>query len=131
MSGTVSLISSAAITQEELVAFLRVVGAVTNPDEVFDGRLSKGEGNVWIVLDNSEQYFEPHVAWSVAQKLGGDPRTTIVIEIGNAPESRQLAAEFACAFAKNWPCVVYDLVDTVYSAQELLELCRTGKCFNG
>lgn len=131
MPEPVSLISSADIKQEEFSTFLQQLGAVLHPDNVYDGRLSRGNFHVWISLDNSElKNFEADEIERITQQLGDMPQTHILLDVSKNPGSQQLAIEFACNFAKQWPCVVYDLCKNVYSAQELLNFYRNdqGQC---
>lgn len=129
MPEPVSLISSADIKQEEFFTFLKQLGTVLHPDNVYDARLSRGNLHVWITLDNSElKKIEVDETKRITQQLAGMPRTHILLDVSKTPGSQQLAIEFACKFAEQWPCVVYDL-GKIYSVQDLLELCRTERGF--
>ena len=128
MPEPVSLISSADIKQEEFSTFLQQLGAVLHPDHVYDGRLSRGNFHIWIALDNSElKNFETDEIKRITQQLADMPQTHILLDVSKNPGSQQLAIEFACKFAEQWPCVVYDLCKNVYLAQDLLDLCRNGQ----
>ena len=131
MPEPVSLISSADIKQKEFFTFLQQSGAVLHPDHVYDGRLSRGNFHVWIALDNSElKNFEADEIERIMQQLADMPQTHILLDVSKYSGSQQLAIEFACNFVEQWPCVIYDLCKNVYSAQELLDLCRNsqGQC---
>jgi CheY-like chemotaxis protein len=131
MAGTIAIISSTEIRRRELDRFLQEIGAVITSDDVFDGYLSIKRGDIWVAIDNESPQFEGYRdLQTIRQKLGGEPRTNIVVEIGNAPESQRLAVEFACKFVARWPSVVDDLVNKVYSSEELLALCQLGGEFS-
>lgn len=126
MPEPISLISSADVKPEEFESFLQQVGAVLHPDNLYDGRLSKGNINVWIALDNSElTNFDVEEIELITKQLDGSPQTHILLDVSKKLGSKQIALEFACKFATRWNCVIYDSNQKVYSRQELLELCRT------
>ncbi|MBD2774741.1 hypothetical protein [Iningainema tapete] len=126
MPEPISLISSADVKPEEFENFLQQVGAVLHPDNLYDGRLSKGNINVWIALDNSElTNFDVEEIELITQRLGGSPKTHILLDVSKKPGSEKIALEFACNFATKWNCVIYDSNQKVYSTQELLKLCQT------
>ena len=54
MSDPIALISSAQITEDELIAFLRDIGAVILTRDSFLGRLSDQNRHVWIAISNEE-----------------------------------------------------------------------------
>ena len=65
----------------------------------------------------------------ISQKLKGKPCASILLDVSRIAGSEQLAVAFAAACAQLWPCVVYNLHDKVFSAQELLWLQKTGSGF--
>jgi hypothetical protein len=126
MPEPISLISSAEIKPREFLSFLQYSGVLLHPDNVYDGRISRNNTHVWIVLDNTElNNFNPDEIELITQKLTAKPQTHILLDVSKTSGSEQLALEFACQFAKKWSCVVYDSSQRVYSAQELLGLCQT------
>jgi len=134
MSQPILLVSSDIITQEQLHAFLSAVGAATVRSGSFQGTMFKGASQIWIGLQNKElEYFDTDKRKLVEQKLGGNPQTSIVIEISREPGSQELAVGFVCAFAKWYPCIVDNLRGdawhAIYSMEELLELCESGEDF--
>ncbi|GAB4178594.1 MAG: hypothetical protein Fur006_11180 [Coleofasciculaceae cyanobacterium] len=132
MPEPISLISSANIHPEEFSSFLQHSGALLHPDAVYDGRISRENNHIWIVLDNSElKNFDADEIELIAQKLADKPKTHILLDISTTPNSQQLAIEFACQFAKKWSCIIYESSQKIYSVQELMELCQTGQGFVG
>jgi hypothetical protein len=126
MPETISLISSVEIKPREFLSFLQYSGVLLHPDNVYDGRISRNNTHVWIVLDNTElDNFNTDEIELITQKLTAKPQTHILLDVSKTSGSEQLALEFACQFAKKWSCVVYDSSQRVYSAQELLGLCQT------
>lgn len=126
MPEPISLISSAEIKPGEFLSFLQYSGVLLHPDNVYDGRISRNNTHVWIVLDNTElKNFNPDEIELITQKLTAKPQTHILLDVSKSSGSGQLALEFACQFAKKWSCVVYDTSQRVYSAEELLRLCQT------
>jgi hypothetical protein len=126
MPKPISLISSAEIQPGEFLSFLQYSGVLLHPDNVYDGRISRDNTHVWIVLDNTElKNFNTDEIELITQKLTAKPQTHILLDVSKTSGSEQLALEFACKFAKKWSCVIYDSSQRVYSEQELLGLCQT------
>ncbi|MBC1241115.1 hypothetical protein VF14_26980 [Nostoc linckia z18] len=126
MPESISLISSAKIEPAEFLAFLEYSDVLLHPDKIYDGRISRVNSHVWIVLDNTElKNFSTDEIELITQKLRAKPETHILLDVSKTPGSEQLAFEFACKFAKKWSCVIYDSSQRVYSTQELLGLCQT------
>lgn len=124
MPEPISLISSAEIKPEEFLSFLQYSGVLLHPDNVYDGRISRNNTHVWIVLDNTElKNFNPDEIELITQKLTAKPQTHILLDVSKTSGSEQLALEFACQVAKKWSCIVYNSNYEIYSPQELLELC--------
>ncbi len=138
MPEPVALLSSVDIPKESFFDFLRTTSItdtklVLSPREYCDAQLIRGNENIWIVFESEEPYYyeEDEEYGQLLQKLGGHPRTDIIIDISSTePESQHLAVEFACAFTEQWPCVVDNLRGDerhrIYSAQEIRELCNKG-----
>jgi hypothetical protein len=130
MAGTIAILTRAPIQREEFLQLLRELGAFLNPDGVFDGTLVQDDGQIWVVLTKVEQDItEPETLEAIREKLGSEPRGNIIVEIGNDPGSRRLAVFFARVIAGRWPGVVADLVDTVYSSEEVEMLWQSGGDF--
>ncbi len=128
MPEPLSLISSADIQQEEFITFLQQSGVVLHPDKLYDGRLSEGNLHVWIALDNSElKNFDANEIEVIAHRLGGIPKTHILLDVSKELGSEQIALEFACKFATQWHCVIYDSNQQVYSPNQLLKLCQNSQ----
>jgi hypothetical protein len=124
MPEPISLISSAEIKPSDFLNFLQYLGILLHPDNIYDGRISRDDAHVWILLDNTElENFNAEEMKLITQKLTAKPQTHILLDISKTQGSEKLALEFACKFAKQWSCIVYDSNYKIYSAQELLELC--------
>ncbi len=130
MSEPFALISSTEINHEEFVAFLKQQGAELTPDDVYDGRLSRGNLHVWVVLNNNNlNELETYDNELIQQGLGNPPKTYITLEVSRKEGSEQVAVEFANACAQKWPCVVYNLQDKIYTKDDLYQLKMAGKGF--
>jgi hypothetical protein len=126
MPESISLISSAEIKPEEFLSFLQYSEVLLHPDNVYDGRISRNNTHVWIVLDNTElKNFNHDEIELITKKLRAKPQTHILLDVSKTLGSEQLALEFACKVAKKWSCVVYNSTQRFYSEQELLGLCQT------
>lgn len=124
MPEPISLISSAEIQPSEFLSFLQYLGILLHPDNLYDGRISRENAHVWMVLDNTElENFNADEMKLITQKLTAKPQTHILLDVSKTPGSEQLALEFACKFANRWSCIIYDSNYNIYSGQELLELC--------
>lgn len=100
MPEPISLISNTNIQQEEFNSFLQQSGAVLHPDNIYDGRLSRGNLHVWIALNNSElKNFDADKIEIIAQKLGDIFQTHILLDVSKKLGNEQIALEFACKFA--------------------------------
>lgn len=132
MSDTVALISSSEIKQEEFISFLQNLGAfiIEDTNDPFDARFSRGYQHVWIALDHRGfNDYQTHEIEVFTQMLSGKPQTHIVLEISRETGSQQLAVELACAFAERWQCIVDNLLDRVFSSQDLFDLRNSGGDF--
>ena len=125
-----ALISSSDIKAQAFFDVLRASGGVIEDASALAGRISRGEQHVWVSLDNGllKDYEADEIAL-ISQKLKGTPSSSILLAVSRAAGSEQLAVAFAPACAQLWPCVVYNLRDKVFSAQELLGLQKTGSGF--
>ena len=121
-----------------MLIFLRSQGAFINPDGVFDGRISRTDKHIWVLLDNTTLQSllddmsieeELPILAIMIELLGGQPITHVVIETSDYNSTDSLVIDFVLAFAEKWHCVLYDLVDRVYSVQELQALQHRGLGF--
>ena len=128
MPKPVALVSSSDIQGQAFLDVVREVGGAIEDAKALQGRISQGERHVWVALDNSLlNEYETEEVELIHQKLGGKPQSCILLDISRTAGSERLALEFACTCAERWPCVVYNLWDTVILAAELLRLRKTGK----
>jgi hypothetical protein len=128
MPKPVALVSSSAITGQAFLDVVREVGGAIEDAQALQGRISQGERHVWVALDNSLlNEYEADEVELIRQELGGKPYSCILLDVSRTVGSERLALEFACACVERWPCVVYNLRDTVISAAELLRLRKTEK----
>jgi len=125
-----ALISSSAMKAQEFFDILRAVGGVVEDANALEGRISRGEKHVWIALDNSLlKDYEANEVELISQKLGGKPQSHILLDVSRTEGSERLAVDFAFACMERWPCVVYNLGDTIFSAKDVLRLHEAGMGF--
>ena len=125
-----ALISSSDIKAQEFFDVLRASGGVIEDAGALAGRISRGEQHVWVSLDHSLlKDYEADAIALISQKLKGKPWSSILLDVSRTAGSEQLAVAFAAACAQIWPCVVYNLRDKVFPAQELLWLQKRGSGF--
>jgi hypothetical protein len=132
MGLTYAILTGAVITPQDFIAFLSQAGAYAT-GRGFEGQMDKDDATIWVGIDNTiyssiKEAQENSDDWqAILQKLGAEPQTSIVIEtLGNTSTDSDLVIEFACAFCERWPCVVDNLYDRVYSADELQALRQSG-----
>ncbi|MEA5537398.1 hypothetical protein [Crocosphaera sp. XPORK-15E] len=124
MPESISLISNDEITHDEFILFLKQLGVYLYPDQIYDGRVSRNNCHVWIVLDNSEiQNFAESEIKLITEKLGDYPKTHILLDISKNPGGLELAWEFVNQFYQQWSCVIYDSNNQIYSPPILHQLC--------
>lgn len=125
-----ALISSSVIKAQEFFDVLRELGGIIEDAEALEGRLSRGEEQVWVCLDNGLfKDYEADEVERISQKLGGKPQSHILLDVSRTEGSERLAVEFASACAESWPCVVYNLRDKIFSAQDVARLRHAGVGF--
>ncbi len=129
MPEPVALLSSEKITKEDFTAFLKALGAKSDPDKIYDGIISKEEATVWLALNPEDLLNYPETTEEITivrQKLGSMPQTRVSLDIAKRSwQSERLAAEIACKFAERWSCVVDNLngIDwRIFSVQEFYDL---------
>ena len=123
-----ALVSRSDITGQAFLDVVREVGGVIEDADALQGRISQGERHVWVALDNGLlNEYEADEVELMHQKLGGRPQSCILLDVSRTAGSERLALEFACACAERWPCVVYNLLDKVISAPDLLQWRKTEK----
>jgi hypothetical protein len=123
-----ALVSSSDIKEQAFLDVVQEVGGVIEDADALQGRISQGERHVWVALDNSLlNEYEADEVELIHQKLGGRPQSCILLDVSRTAGSERLALEFACACAERWPCVVYNLLNKVISASELLRLRKTAQ----
>jgi hypothetical protein len=128
MPKPVALVSSSAITEQAFLDVVREVGGAIEDAKALQGCISQGERHVWVALDNSLlNEFEADEVELMHQKLGEKPQSCILLDISRTTGSERLALEFARACAKRWPCVIYNLLNKIISASDLLRLRQTEK----
>ena len=125
-----ALISSRDIKAQEFFDVLRAAGGVIEDAAAHAGRLSRGEEHVWVSLDNSllEDYEADEVEL-ISQKLAGKPQSHILLDVSRTTGSERLAVDLAYACLERWPCVVCNLRDKIFSAQDVVKLHKAGMGF--
>ena len=131
MSEPIALLSSAVISQNELLSFIVQSQDHPTSDISLFGRLSRGECHIWIGLspeelaaaleDNGESYLR-----ELTSLLGTPPQTYVVVEISRVEGSELLALDFAISFCKRWPTVV-EADHHLLTCDELLQRRETGQ----
>lgn len=138
MTENIALISTHAITKQELAETILKGGGVLTPASGSVGRISQGTRYIWIYLEETEAFLSTQDAeeqdnpagWELVRtKLGEEPQSAIEIEVSRTPGSQQLAVNFAILCAQRWPCVAIgaDINKDVFTKEELLQLQREGK----
>ncbi len=137
MSDLLAVISSAVITEEALRRFVLNAGGYGGT-KIKGVYLAEGQAYIWIHIDNSVlddiRFDAPKAYQQMIEKLGGEPQTCIVIDIGNPREqSHKLVLEFALACAETWLYVVnrMDKDFHSYSKEELMRMREEGRTFFG
>jgi hypothetical protein len=110
VSEPIILISSAAISHDELRDFVARQGGETIADAALPEHLNRGAGHLWIGLSTDELATTiddagEDYARQLAVLLGGPARSAVTVEMNRAPEAERLALDFALAFAGHWPAV--------------------------
>ena len=106
MSKTLSLVSASKLSKDEIGCFvLRLGGELT--EDVFLGRISRGEGNLWIGLSAEELdcLRQDDIAKFslITEILGDEPQTYIVLQVGRGNGSEQIMLDFAFMFGQTFP----------------------------
>lgn len=133
MSEPILVFLTAELPTEQFATFLSDAGAEWQPDDVFEGQLSQQDRYVW--LTRSPEMLEelimdrPDTLQQITQRLGGEPRTCVVLETSNTPGSDHVAVQFIVAFAQHWPCIVDNLHGQLYTSAEVQALYATGSNF--
>ena len=138
MTENVALISTHAITKQELAEAILAGGGVLIPENTGFGRISQVTRHIWIYFEEPEVFLSTQDAeeqdnpagWELVRtKLGGEPRSAISIEVSRTPGSQKLAVDFAILCAQRWPCVALgaDINKDVFTKEALLQLQREGK----
>ncbi len=107
MTENVALISTHAITKQELTEAILTGGGVLTPASRSVGRISRGTRHIWIYLEETEVFLNTQHAeeqnnpagWELVRtKLGGEPQSAIEIEVSRTPGSQKLAVNLpSCA----------------------------------
>ncbi len=138
MTENIALISTHAITKQELAEAILAGGGVLTPVSGSVGRISRGTRHIWIYLEETEVFLSIQDAeeqdnpagWELVRtKLEGEPRSAIEIEVSRTPGSQKLAVNFAILCAQRWPWVALgaDINRDVFTKEELLQLQREWK----
>ncbi|WP_377478595.1 MAG: hypothetical protein P2A85_08210 [Microcoleus anatoxicus] len=130
MSNGLVVVSRCDLRKDELISFLRTAGAhiVEKPGEPFFACLIREELYIWIALGNRNELEEWELNATI-EKLLGDPKTFIVLEISKAEGSRRFAYELAAKLAAQWPCITDNMNGynrQMLSSQELFYLLERG-----
>lgn len=128
MTVNIGLITSAAITQDELSAFVRDLGGEVStnksraeplPDT---GHLQHEGAYLWIHLypENLNEVLRDN-GEAVVSKLGAMAHTWVDVNLSSDEGSDRLALKFAAAFMARWPAILDDCCGGLHSRDELLQ----------
>ena len=133
MSESVAIISNVEITIKEFAEFLITLGAELDSENSYRSRLSEGDSHVWIFFSNRtlDEFDNLDEKNKIKQSLHGDARTCIILEMSKKASSEKLAIKLALAFSERWNCIVYNLLDTIYSKKDLNQLLISDRSFSG
>lgn len=92
------------------------------------GRVSRGRCHIWIYL-NPEGFddIDADIEEQLVAKLGGSVKSSLVLELSDAPTTNTLAIEVAIAFATQWTAVLWDSGAGILDLEGLRRLQRTGE----
>lgn len=131
MSNGLVVVSSSDIKKDELISFLRTVGAdiVEKPGDPFFAYLGRGELYIWIAFDNGIfNELEEAELEVTRKKLRGEPKTFMVLEISKAAGSRRFTYELAAKLAAQWPCITDNMNGynrQILSSRELFDMLKS------
>jgi hypothetical protein len=130
MSNGLVVVSRSDIRKDELISFLQTVDAhiVEKPGNPFFAYLVREELYIWIAIGNRNELEQSELK-DTTEKLLGEPKTFIVLEISKAEGSRRFAYELAAKLAAKWPCITDNMNGynrQMLSSQELFDLLERG-----
>jgi hypothetical protein len=127
MSDPFFIFTTTAIGKSEFATFLEKAGGVLDSDDPEQGRVSQGRRHVWIFLDQESLNTLPEDAVAlIADKLGGPPRSEVVLELSNEPGTEALVIDVAITFAELWPAVLSDSERMALTLDDLRRMRRDG-----
>ncbi|HEU4327213.1 MAG TPA: hypothetical protein VFS21_28995 [Roseiflexaceae bacterium] len=139
MAEPIVVVSKEIIEKSEFEQFFKGLGFDVYEDDVYDGQISDSGGNIWFSLESDEYLQELLMDLRGGQfsskldilleKLEGDPKSLVLIDIARGKESSVLAVYFAYQILLRWTCVVYDLSERVYTSDELYLLYQQKEGF--
>jgi len=125
-----AIVCSIRITADDLFAALRAHGGVIDNEAAKDGRVSRGECQVWVHLRDEELAdLEDATLARIQTALGAEPISEVLLDVSGTEGSEQLAVDFACACAERWPCIVYDFKGRILTPDDLSRLQAAGAGF--
>jgi hypothetical protein len=136
MSSGVAVISSEAISKEELDAFVMQAGGYRG--DKFGVHLAKDVAHISISIDNSVLSATllgdaPEEYQRVTQELAAKPETCISIEIGGreSQANLKLAFEFALQCMARWHCILMRLDESYFclTQEKLSQMVRERRTF--
>jgi hypothetical protein len=127
MSESFMIYTTADVGKSQFAAFLKNAGGVLDPDNPEHGRVSADRRHVWIFLgDLGLEPLPEDVAALVTDRLGGAPRSELILEPSSKPGTEALALDVAIAFAELWPAVLSNADDVALTLEELRRVRRDG-----
>lgn len=118
MSESIGLVFSEKIDLERFLDVVVALGGVRHPDEWVQGRLTRGDRHVWIYNADPGD-LEPSELDALEGKLGEAIGTRVILNLSREEGTDRVALELVEAAARRWRVVVDNLVDRVFTVDEL------------
>jgi len=123
MSESATLISSASLTLDAFMAFVRGLGGGISSEEHLDGGISRADGAIWFYGARKELgRGAVLVSRRVAEKLGGVARSRVNFELSSQAGSAQLMLDVGAEFTRTWPGVMNCALHRVLTTSTLGDL---------
>lgn len=123
MGPALVVISTEEIDEDDLNAVVESLGGVVEPA---GARLDRG-GCYVEILNSAPGPIEPEDMALYETKLGGPPRTQLVLDMSKDPGTDRLAFELVDALARQWTVVVDNDYGSVFTIGELRARAEAGE----
>lgn len=134
MTVNIGLITGAAITQDELSAFVRDMGGEVSANESRaeplpdTGHLQHEGAYLWIHLypENLNEALRDN-GEAVVSKLGAMAHTWVDVNLSSDEGRDRLALRFVVSFMARWPAILDDCCGGLHSHEEVLQFQANGQ----